>query len=274
MDVHCGPGLVRQYSLCGDPADSGEYRIAVLREPASRGGSHVLHDKIGEGALLEVSGPRNHFGLDPSDSYLFVAGGIGITPILPMIAQALRAGSRWRLLYGGRSRASMAFLDELRVYEEKVQLVPEDECGLLDIAAALTGLPAGTLVYCCGPEPLLAAMETACGGAGLGAALRVERFSAKPRQDPGDEEFEVELVSTGQRLRVPRDRTLLDILRAAGVDVLTSCEEGTCGSCETWVLSGRPDHRDSVLTDEERERGDRVMVCVSRSRTPLLTLDL
>ncbi|GAB3573184.1 PDR/VanB family oxidoreductase [Amycolatopsis endophytica] len=274
VDVHCGPGMVRQYSLCGDPARRGEYRIAVLREPESRGGSRALHDDVGEGALIEVSEPRNHFGLERAGGYLFVAGGIGITPILPMLAEAQRAGKRWRLLYGGRSRASMAFLDELRGYGEKVRLAPQDECGLLDLPSALAGLPEGTLVYCCGPEPLLAAIEAACAGAGVPTALRVERFSAKPRQHVVDGEFEVELAGTGQRLRVPSDRTLLDVLRDAEVDVLTSCEEGTCGSCETGVLRGEPDHRDSVLTDEEREQGDRIMVCVSRSRTPLLTLDL
>lgn len=274
VDVRCGPGLVRQYSLCGDPAEPGEYRIAVLREAESRGGSRALHDEVGEGALLELSEPRNHFGLERAESYLFVAGGIGITPILPMLAEAQRTGKRWRLLYGGRTRASMAFLDELRGYGEKVQLAPQDECGLLDLSSALAGLPEGTLVYCCGPEPLLAAIEAECANEGLAAALRVERFSAKPQQDVGDDEFEVELAGTGLRLPVPGDRTLLDVLRDAGVDVLTSCEEGTCGSCETGVLRGEPDHRDSVLTDEERAQGDRLMVCVSRSRTPLLTLDL
>ncbi|WP_280459998.1 PDR/VanB family oxidoreductase [Nocardia carnea] len=274
VDVHCGPGLVRQYSLCGDPAESGEYRIAVLREPESRGGSRALHDEVGEGALLEVSRPRNHFALEPAGSYLFVAGGIGITPILPMIAQAHRAGSSWRLLYGGRSRASMAFLDELGRYGEKVRVVPQDECGLLDISSALRDVPKGALIYCCGPEPLLAAMETACATVGLHAALRVERFSPKPQENAENRDFEVELARSGLRLRVPGDRSLLDVLRDAGVDVLTSCEEGMCGSCESRVLGGEPDHRDFVLTDEERAQGEQMMVCVSRSRTPLLTLDL
>jgi len=277
VDVRCGPGLVRQYSLCGDPADAGEYRIAVLREPESRGGSRALHDDVGEGTLLEVSEPRNHFWLERADRYLFVAGGIGITPILPMLAEAQRRGRPWRLIYGGRTRTSMAFLDELRGHGEKVRAVPQDECGLLDLPRALAGLPEGTLVYCCGPEPLLAAMEAACAGAGLSSALRVERFSPKPREDDepaGNAEFDVELADTGVRLTVPADRTLLDVLRDAGVDVLTSCEEGTCGSCETTVLRGEPDHRDSVLTDDERAQGDRLMVCVSRSATPVLVLDL
>jgi len=255
--------VVRQYSLCGDPAAPGEYRVAVLREPESRGGSRALHDEIGEGAMLDVSAPRNHFALEAADEYLFVAGGIGITPILPMMATVERAGRPWRLLYGGRTGSSMAFVDEVRRYGDRVRIVPQDEHGLLDIAAALADVSTSALVYCCGPEPLLAVVEDACARAGLGPVLRVERFSPKPLEgDPRDGEFEVELAHYGRRLRVPADRTLLDVLRDAGLDILSSCEEGTCGSCESEVIDGVPDHR------------DRMMVCVSRSRSPLLVLDL
>ncbi|MGO2110951.1 MAG: flavin reductase family protein [Pseudoclavibacter sp.] len=193
---------------------------------------------------------------------------------MPMIAEARRRGIPFTLLYRGRTRSSMAFVDELEAYGPDVQLVPKDECGSLDIAGTLDRLPTGALVYCCGPERLVSALEAVCAEAGRGTALRVERFSARPLPETAVNEFDVELAASGRRLSVPHDRTLLEVLRDADVDIPTSCEEGTCGSCESEVLCGRPDHRDSVLTDEEREQGDRMMVCVSRSRSPLLILNL
>lgn len=274
IDVLCLPGTTRQYSLCGDPEDLSEYRIAVLREQVSRGGSVAIHEKVQKGDVLSVSAPRNHFELQAAQEYLFIAGGIGITPILPMIRDANHRSRAWRLLYGGRTRDSMAFRSELE-RDERVVFVPQDEQGLLDVRAFVARLPATALVYCCGPEPLLAAVEAACDAAGVRRSLRVERFSPKDRADGPAAGFEVELADSGRRLYVATDRSLLEVLRDdAGIEVFTSCEEGTCGSCETGVLAGIPDHRDSVLTDEEREIGDRMMVCVSRSRTPLLTLDV
>ncbi len=274
VEVTCAPGLVRPYSLCGDPGDLAKYRIAVLREPEGRGGSRALHDNVAEGDLLDVSAPRNNFPLEPAPEYLFIAGGIGITPLLPMITQVQADGARWRLLYGGRTRASMAFACELGALAP-VTVVPQDEQGLLDLTGVLAGHPGDGLVYCCGPEPLLAAIEQGCDEAGLRSVLRVERF--KPKAQPTglvDAAFTVELAASGQELYIPEDRSILDVLRDAGHDVLSSCEEGTCGSCELSVLRGEPDHRDSFLTDEERNESDRMMVCVSRSRTPTLTLDL
>ncbi|MEU9326874.1 PDR/VanB family oxidoreductase [Streptomyces canus] len=270
IDVVLGPGLERQYSLCGDPADRTAWRIAVLREPAGRGGSAHVHEQLGQGDKVGVRGPRNHFTLRPAPRYRFIAGGIGITPILPMLAAAEAQGAEWTLLYGGRTRESMAFTEELSRYGDRVTVAPQDERGLLDLASVLDGVPEGTLVYCCGPGPLLDAVEERC-PAGL---LHVERFTPKEQPAAENTEFEVELAQTGTTVTVAPDVSVLDAVRASGVEVLFSCTEGTCGTCETDVLDGTPDHRDSVLTDEEREAGETMMICVSRCRGKKLVLDL
>ncbi|MGW1916018.1 PDR/VanB family oxidoreductase [Streptomyces sp. NPDC002076] len=270
VDLLLGPGLERQYSLCGDPADRSAWRIAVLREPAGRGGSAHVHEQVGEGGKVRVRGPRNHFRQEPASRYRFIAGGIGITPILPMLAAAEQAGADWTLLYGGRTRSSMAFIPELARYGDRVTLAPQDETGLLDLGPVLDDLPEGTLVYCCGPGPLLDAVEERC-PAGV---LRVERFQTKEQQPGADEAFEVVLARSGMTVTVPPEVSVLDAVRAAGVQVLYSCTEGTCGTCETDVLEGAPDHRDSVLTEEERSAGDTMMICVSRCRGARLVLDL
>ena len=272
VDLLLRPGLVRQYSLCGDPADRRSWRIAVLREPAGRGGSAHVHDHLTVGERVTVAGPRNRFPLLRSPSYLFIAGGIGITAILPMLATAQRWGARWRLVYGGRRRASMAFLGELAAYGTRVTVRPQDECGLLDLDAALRPPAPDTLVYTCGPEPLLVAVSERCRDWPAGS-LHVERFTAPPTTPTGGA-FEVELRASGRTLTVPAGGSILRALEDAGVAVLSSCREGTCGTCETDVLDGVADHRDAVLTDAERAAGDVMMICVSRSLTPRLVLDL
>ncbi|GAA3360807.1 PDR/VanB family oxidoreductase [Streptomyces antimycoticus] len=278
LDLVLDPGPTRQYSLCGDPADRASWRIAVLRASAGRGGSARVHDTLTEGSAVRVRGPRNHFALRPAARYLFIAGGIGITPLLPMTAAAEAAGADWRLLYGGRTRASMAFADQLAArYGDKVRLVPQDEEGLLDLAPYLdTPATPGTLVYCCGPEPLLQAAEEACRGWPDGS-LHTERF--QPRTDAAGAEpavgaFELVLTRSGLTLTVEPERSVLRTVEEAGVPVLYSCEEGTCGTCETDVVEGEVDHHDSVLTDEERASGETMMICVSRCRGPRLVLDL
>ncbi|MFI8214876.1 PDR/VanB family oxidoreductase [Streptomyces sp. NPDC085932] len=271
LDVVLGPGLERQYSLCGEPADRSAWRIAVLREVAGRGGSAHVHEQVREGDKVRVRGPRNTFRLEPAPRYRFVAGGIGITPILPMLAAAEAAGAPWTLLYGGRTRRSMAFTGELARYGDRVTLAPQDETGLLDLPSVLDDVPEGTLVYCCGPGPLLDAVEARCPS----GVLRVERFRPKEPQESGaDGAFEVELARSGRTLTVAPDVSVLDAVRAAGVEVLYSCTEGTCGTCETDVLAGEPDHRDSVLTEEERAAGETMLICVSRCRGGRLVLDL
>jgi ferredoxin-NADP reductase len=247
-------GLVRQYSLCGTPGDP-DWRVAVLREPDGRGGSAYVHDVLAVGDRVRVSEPRNTFPLEPASEYLFIAGGVGITPILPMLA----AVDSWRLLYGGRTWESMAFLPELAKYGDRVCAKPD----LID----LSEVDNGAEVYCCGPEPLLAAVEARCDP----ARLHVERFTPKP---VSAEPFEVELARSGRVVAVPGDRSILSALLAAGVEVLSSCQEGTCGTCETDVLDGTPEHHDSLLTEQERAAGETMMICVSRSAGGRLVLDL
>ncbi len=274
VDLVLGDELVRQYSLSGDPADRSAYRVAVLREPAGRGGSERVHETLRPGARIEVRGPRNHFALESSPRYLFIAGGIGITPILPMIRAAEAAGAAWTLTYGGRTRSSMAFLDELEVHGDRMTVWPQDERGFIDLDGLLGTPRADTLIYVCGPTPLLDAVEERSITWPKGA-LHLERFAPKDLSAPVlDEPFEVELVRSGKLLTVPTDRSVVDVLDEAGVTVLTSCGEGTCGTCETTVLDGLPDHRDSVLTEAEQARNDCMMVCVSRSCTARLVLDL
>ncbi|MER7900316.1 PDR/VanB family oxidoreductase [Streptomyces sp. NPDC096046] len=270
VDVVLEPGLERQYSLCGDPSDRSAWRIAVLREPAGRGGSAHVHEQLTEDAKVLVRGPRNNFRLEPAPRYRFVAGGIGITPLLPMLAAAEAAGAEWTLLYGGRTRGSMAFGEELGRYGDRVTFAPEDETGLLDLPSVLDDVPEGTLVYCCGPGPLLDAVEARCPS----GVLRVERFQPKEQETGGNTAFAVELARSGRTLTVAPDLSVLDAVRAAGVEVLYSCAEGTCGTCETDVLDGEPDHRDSVLTDDERAAGETMLICVSRCRGGRLVLDL
>ena len=274
VDLVLDGAPTRQYSLCGDPADSHEYRLGVLRDPDGRGSSRYVHDRLAVGDNVRLRGPRNNFPLVASPRYLFIAGGIGITPILPMIRAAEAAGADWELVYGGRRRASMAFLDELAQYGDRVSIRPQDETGLLDLDTLLGTPRPDTLVYCCGPEALLGAVEQSC-AAWPPRSLHVERFAPKPQAEPVRKEaFEVVLRRSELTLSVPPDRSILSVVEEAGVGVLSSCAEGTCGTCETPVLEGVPDHRDSVLDDSERQAGDCMMICVSRSTTPRLVLDL
>lgn len=275
IDLTLRGSIVRQYSLCGDPADRRRYRVAVLRDHAALGGSEFIHEGLRPGHLLDVVGPRNNFTLVEARRYVFVAGGIGITPLLPMIRAVEALGADWVLYYGGRRRASMAFLDELAAYGDRVQVVPEEEAGQLDLPAALGSHADGTVVYCCGPEGLLAAVE-AHASAWPDGALQVERFKAKARQAPagGEAEFDVVCKRSGLQVRVPSELSILQALENAGVAVSSSCRDGICGTCETSVIAGVPDHRDSLLSAAEQATGRTMMICVSRSSSPSLELDI
>ncbi|HXT89804.1 MAG TPA: PDR/VanB family oxidoreductase [Trebonia sp.] len=278
IDVLLPSGIIRQYSLCGDPRDPSSYTIAVLRESHGTG-SKEIHDTSLVGRLLEIRGPRNHFRLEAAPAYRFLAGGIGITPILAMVREAEERGVPWELYYGGRSRAHMAFADELAAqYGDRVHLVPQDTAGMLDLAGILAESPIGSHVYCCGPEGMLRAAEEACAAADPPRRLHLERFGPGPvTEEPSvgsAEAFKVELRRSGIVLDVPPDRPLLDVIRDALPGTPYSCEEGYCGTCETRVLEGVPEHHDQVLTPEEREKGDTMMLCVGRSRTPVLVLDI
>ena len=280
LDLHL-PGGVRQYSLCGDMADRSLYRLAVLHEPTGRGGSAYVHTLLRPGHVVTVTGPRNRFPLDEARDYLFVAGGIGITAILPMVTEVARRGVPFRLLYGGRSARSMAFTHTLRPYADKVTISPQDTHGLLDLETAL-GLPRpGLAVYACGPEPLLKALEerTSPDHGWAPGTLHVERFAVPPPAETvgnlsNDAGFEVVLARTGTTVQVGPDTSVLDAVVAAGADVISDCREGICATCETKVLEGTVDHRDYVLTDAERASCSAMMVCVSRASCSRLVLDL
>jgi ferredoxin-NADP reductase len=273
IDIELGGGLVRQYSLCGEPGNLYEYRIAVLRESASRGGSEFVHTALRPGQTLTGRGPRNHFKLLPANDYLFIAGGIGITPLVPMLSSVERAGSSWRLLYGGRTRTAMSFIEELSAYGSKVELCPQDERGLLDLDGWLSVPNPDTRIYCCGPEALLTAVELRCEMWPEGS-LHVERFAPKVVEPRGTERsFEVVCKRSGITVQVGSGSTILHALEAAGLDMPRSCEEGICGTCETRVLEGIPEHRDSVLTGLERRSNATMMICISRALSDRLVLD-
>jgi len=237
-----------------------------------------VHDNLQEGVTLRVRGPRNHFPLVDAPRYRFIAGGIGITPIFAMLEEVQRQGGDWTLLYGGRTKASMAFVDELvERYPDRVTIWPQDERGFLDLAALLKDPEDDTLVYCCGPEGLLSAVENTCSHWPAGA-LHIERFAAKaPTAEEAAaalERFEVVCQRTGVTLEITSDMSILETLEEQDIPIMGSCYEGVCGTCEARVLEGTPDHRDSVLSDAEKEAGEVMLVCVSRSRTERLVLDL
>jgi ferredoxin-NADP reductase len=273
IDVVLPSGDVRQYSLCGSPADAN-YRIGVLREPDGRGGSAWIHDNLAVGATLGIAGPRNHFEFEPrrGTNYVFIAGGIGITPLSAMALGASRAGVEYSIEYAGRSRSTMALLGELEeLHGDRLSVHAADEADRLDLEALFAGMKPFTTTYCCGPTRLIEAIEAAA----VGRQLHVERFEPKELGEPVlHEAFEVELELSGLTVTVPPDRSILDVVEEAGVLVLSSCREGTCGTCETPVISGEVDHRDSILTPDQQAENDVMFICVSRAACPRLVLEL
>ena len=278
IDLHLPSGLVRSYSLHGDPRDRDAYHIAVLNVPDGRGGSAEVHRIAAPGAAMRASAPRNAFALEQADHYLFIAGGIGVTPLLAMVRAVSRRGKKWTFVYGGRSRDRMAFLDVLSALPGgELQVIPQDEAGLPDLAAAFAPLPAGAAAYCCGPSAMLDAVLAAGERTRPDIPVRLERFAAAPPASAGgseDKGFEVELARSGITVIVPPGVSVLDAVRAAIPGVMSSCEQGICSACETAVLAGLPDHRDSVLTAKEHAANNYMMICVSRALTPRLVLDL
>ncbi|MEV6071370.1 PDR/VanB family oxidoreductase [Nocardia sp. NPDC052001] len=268
IDVFLPSGRQRQYSLCGDPLDRSRYRIAVRLIHDGGGGSREVHERLRAGGLLRIRGPRNAFRLAAAPSYLFIAGGIGITPILPMVRSADRAGIPWRLLYLGRDRASMPFLPELEPYGSRVEVRTDDVSGLPDVTELLSHNLSGGAVYLCGPTPLLDGARRLMPG-GTREELHIERFAPPPVV--GGVEFPVELVRTGQTVRVGAQESVLAAVRRVLPDVAYSCQQGFCGSCKVKVLEGAVAHQDTKLVDDER--ADSMLICVSRSSGPL-ALDL
>lgn len=274
VEVRLPSGLSRQYSLCGDPQDRSTYTIAVLREESGRGGSREVHEIARKGAEFDVRVPKNDFPLVESDSYLFIGGGIGITPLIPMIAEARRRGATWKLVYGGRSATSMAYRDLLAAHGDVVDVWIEEERGYPDLAQILATAPASTQVYTCGPGAMIDAVtEEVSQHAHLGG-LHFERFAASGPIDTTGGSFEVELRRTGVTFTVPEGCPILEQVKEILPDHPFSCEEGYCGECEVRVIEGEPDHRDDYLTADEQEQNDVMMICVSRCKSARLVLDL
>ncbi len=275
VELRLPNGLSRLYSLCGDSSDRYSYRLGIGLAASSSGGSAWLHAHLREGDLLKVMPPRNLFPLDTeAERYCFIAGGIGITPLLAMLQWCQRHGKPWRLLYCVRSRLRAAFAGELAALPQ-VQLFCDDEAGgRLDVAAFMASLQPGEQLWCCGPQGLMQAVERH--GSHLPAEyLHFESFDAAPGlADVAEHPFEVVLRRSNQRLQVPVGRSILDVLLEAGVKINYACRSGVCGACMTKVLGGAIEHRDMLLSDEQRKAGDRMLVCVSRAVSGELELDL
>jgi len=274
IDLVLPSGIERQYSLCSDPSDATRWEVAVLREPVSRGGSRSIHGELRPGARVQARGPVNTFPLADAEEYLFVAGGIGITAVLPMIEAVARAGKPYRVAYLGRERARMAYLGHPLLQGPAVTVAPRDERGRFDLDAWLGEPATGTVVYACGPARMLDALEEAS-AAWPGGELRMERFQPKVFADVADGSvFEVEARRSGVRVTVESSCTILEMLEQAGVPVPSSCLEGVCGTCETVIVDGEAEHRDSILTPDEQAANETMMICVSRSKLPTLVLDI
>jgi vanillate monooxygenase ferredoxin subunit len=279
VDLFLGNGLTRQYSLCNDPAERGRYRIAVLRDPASRGGSTYVHEALAEGATLDISAPRNLFALDETaKEHALFAGGVGVTPILAMARRLHALGSPFVFHYCARDRSRAAFLDELAAapFADAMRLSFDAEPGTrLDLDAALADPSPGRRLYVCGPGGFMAhVIDGALARGWSPDQIRKEHFAAAPAPEGGDRPFELVIASTGQVVPVAVGQSAAQALEEAGVFVPVSCEQGVCGTCLTRVIEGEPEHRDAFQTNAEKAAGDQFTPCCSRARTPRLVLDL
>ncbi len=279
IDVHIEPGLVRQYSLCNDPRERYRYVVAVQREEAGRGGSRALHDKVRVGDILTISAPHNFFPLAASaHRHLLIAGGIGITPMMAMIAELEARGADYHLRYCTRSPEKTAFLQRLAplISAGKVELHHDggDPARGLDLAATLKQVETDTHLYYCGPPGFMQA-ATAAAAHWQAETVHFEHFSApieRTARVEGNEPFKIKLLHSKLELEVPADKTIVDVLREHDVFIETSCEEGFCGTCLTRYVQGEPEHRDTVLSEEDRK--EFVLVCCARSKSSELVLDL
>jgi vanillate O-demethylase ferredoxin subunit len=280
VDVHVPGGITRQYSLCNDPAESHRYLIGVLKDPATRGGSKAMHETVNERDVIQISAPKNHFPLaHEAKRSVLLAGGIGITPILCMAERLAIAGSDFEMHYCTRSEDRTAFKGRIRqsAFAPKVHFHFDDRDAQqkLDIAALLATPQPGTHLYVCGPKGFMdAVLNTARAKGWPESQLHYEFFSAEVVKSDADGSFEVKLSSSGKVVVVPKDKTVVEALAAAGVEVQTSCEQGVCGTCLTRVLEGEPDHRDMYLTPGEHACNDQFTPCCSRAKTRVLVLDL
>ncbi len=280
IDVHLADGLIRQYSLCNDARETNRYRIAVLRDANSRGGSAAMHDQVQEGQLIQISAPRNHFALDPSaQRSLLLAGGIGVTPILAMAQSLSQQGADFKMAYCARSRSRAAFHDEIResAFAERVVIHFDDgeEKQRFDIGAALDEAGSEAHLYVCGPQGFIDAVVATAKERGWNdTRIHFEYFGAAPVQADDDGSFEVQIASSGKVYSVAKDKTVVAALAEHGIKIPVSCEQGVCGTCITRICSGIPDHRDYYMTDAEHDANDQFTPCCSRAKTPRLVLDL
>jgi vanillate monooxygenase ferredoxin subunit len=279
VDVQVPGGLTRQYSLCNDMAERHRYRIAVLRDADSRGGSAAMHDRLKEGDTLTISAPRNHFPLVHAHRVLLFAGGIGVTPLLCMAQRLATTGGEFDLHYCTRSPSRTAFRDEIVAasWSDRVHFHFDDgdAAQKLDLDAVLRQPQPGTHVYVCGPTGFIDWVVKTAERCGWGKdQVHVEFFGAARQDTTGDKPFQVKIASSGAMVEVPADKTVVQALQAHGVEILTSCEQGVCGTCITRVLQGECDHRDLYFTEDEKAKHDQFTPCCSRAKSPLLVLDL
>jgi ferredoxin-NADP reductase len=276
VDLVLPVGLTRQYSLTGSPADRSAYTITILQQPGSRGGSEYVHLFLRPGQRVHVSEPRNHFPLEDAPEHLFLAGGIGITPLLSMVEAVAGRGARWTLHYGGRSRASMAFADELVArHGDHVVLWPADERGRVPVDALLADRTPGARLSCCGPEGMVAAVQATAAEHGWpDDAVHFERFAPTVHEHGPDRPVTVVAARSGREVLIEQDESLLDGLVRAGVGMASSCRSGVCGACQVTVIEGDPDHRDDILSAAQREEGAVMMPCVSRAHGERIVLDV
>ncbi len=276
VDIYLPNGTIRQYSIASSTTDRARYLLGVKLESDGRGGSRCMHEELRVGQILKIGLPRNNFPVvEDAALSIFIAGGIGITPIKCMIDRLQGLGRAWRLHYAVRARDEAVFADELAAVGDRLHLhVDNEQAGrVIDVDTIVASAPADAQLYCCGPAPMLAAFESACTGRPA-KFVHLERFSVPDNVAATGGSYTVELARAKRTITVTPDQTLLQALQAAGITIKTSCQQGICGTCETRVLAGTPDHRDMILSDEEKAANDTMMVCCSGSLGPTLVLDL
>ena len=274
IDIHLPNGMMRQYSLVTAEGERKSYVVGIKKDRASRGGSKYIHEQLHVGEVLKIGGPRNNFPLNETAAHsVLIAGGIGITPIWCMAQRLIAKGAPWTMYYSCRERAEAAFLGDLQGRPE-VSLHFDAESGgkFLDLKEIVAKAPEGSHFYCCGPTPMLKAYEEATANVPEGH-MHVEYFTAA-EEAATEGGYSVVLQRSGTEFAIPEGKTILQVLREAGMDVTYSCEEGVCGACEMAVISGTPDHRDNILTDREREESKTMMICCSGSKSAKLVLDM
>jgi len=281
LEIYLANGLTRHYSLLNSPAERDRYVVAVSLDPNSQGGSAFIHQKIKLGDVLSISTPRNHFELVDVAEYCFIAGGIGITPILSMIHWCIAHQKKWTLYYSTRNRQRAAFYESLNALHQAENIhfhFNDEQANLLDLQQIVQELSPNTHIYCCGPNPLMLALKEV--SVAIGERVHFEWFNApqpikSETQSVEDiSEFTVKLAKSGHEIIVKPEQSILDAIESLGIEVPFSCRAGICGACECTVLRGEPEHLDMVLSDSEKQANQRMLICVSRSRSPVLELDL